>query len=92
MDQLDDELIQLVDGGVTRYSQLAKKTNSPLSMRTSLTDSGNFKCSRISGESSFSFSVDSTAERGTGKLPSFISVGVNRTCPSTAPSVPPTVR
>ena len=31
MDQFDDELLQLVDSGVIRYSALAKKTNSPLS-------------------------------------------------------------
>lgn len=31
MDQFDDELLQLVDSGVTRYSELAKKTNSPMS-------------------------------------------------------------
>ncbi len=31
MDQLDDELLQLVDSGVIRYSELAKKMNSPLS-------------------------------------------------------------
>ena len=31
MDQLDEELLQLVDGGIIRYSALAKKTGSPLS-------------------------------------------------------------
>lgn len=31
MDQFDDELLQFVDSGVIRYSELAKKTNSPLS-------------------------------------------------------------
>ena len=31
MDQFDDELLHLVDSGVTRYSALAKKANSPLS-------------------------------------------------------------
>jgi Lrp/AsnC family transcriptional regulator for asnA, asnC and gidA len=31
MDQLDEELIEYVDSGITRYSDLAKKVNSPLS-------------------------------------------------------------
>jgi Lrp/AsnC family transcriptional regulator for asnA, asnC and gidA len=31
MDQFDEELLQLVDSGIIRYSALAKKTNSPLS-------------------------------------------------------------
>ena len=31
MDQLDDELLQLADGGTIRYSDLARKTGEPLS-------------------------------------------------------------
>jgi DNA-binding Lrp family transcriptional regulator len=31
MDKLDEELLQLADSGVIRYSDLAKKVNSPLS-------------------------------------------------------------